>query len=105
MKFVLRVLGTWVIGLTIILMVIDGTKSLAANELVLTSLGDLWNGFDPSSYAAFRAQLAQWLEPMNVFDLASAVYSWPGWVMTGVIGIILLLLGRPRRQRGYVEPR
>ena len=105
MKFLLRLSGTWMIGLTIILAVIDGTKSLAAGAPVVTSAGQIWDGFDPDGFARFRDMVAGWLEPAHAADLATAIYGWPGWAICGAIGVLLLLGGRKRSKRGYLQLR
>jgi len=100
MRLVLRILGTWLIGLAMVLLVIDGTKSLAANEIVFTALGDAWSqvhrpsldgvsGFFESRFFAdlLRVMLAQ-------------VLTYPAFAVVGVPGIVLALLGRrPWRER------
>ena len=105
MKFLLRLSGTWMIGLTIILAVIDGTKSLGAGALVVTSAGQIWDGFDPDGFERFREMVAGWLDPVHAGDLGSAIYGSPGWAICGAIGVLLLLGGRKRSKRGYLQPR
>ena len=55
MRLLLRVLGTVLIAFAVILLIIDGTKSLGANTLVFTSLNDTWTNLQPDSLAAVKA--------------------------------------------------
>ena len=100
MRLILRIAGTWLIGLALVLFVIDGTKSLGANALVYTSLADLWTQIHPPSLEA----VAAFFESRFFADLLDAalkaVLTYPAFAVFGVPGIILALLGRkPRRER------
>jgi hypothetical protein len=100
MRLVLRIAGTWLIGLALILLVIDGTKSLGANGLVYTSLADLWTQLHAPSLAA----VAAFFESRFFADLLDAalqaVLDYPAFAVFGIPGIVLALAGRkPRRER------
>ena len=56
MRLILRILGTWLLGLALILLIVDGTKSLGANAVVMTSLNDTWVALSASSLAAVKAK-------------------------------------------------
>jgi len=100
MRIALRIIGTWLIGLALVLLVIDGTKSLAANAVVMTSLGDIWLQIHAQSLDTTREFFhsrffANLLDP--VYD---ALLTYPAFAVIGVPGIVLALLGRkPRRER------
>jgi hypothetical protein len=104
MKFIARVSGIWMIALAVILLVVDGTKSLAANALVLTSAGALWQGLHAESWASAEELVAVYLAPLSAEWLANAVLSAPAWALAGVLGLVALLLGRKRRHAVYAEP-
>lgn len=100
MRLVLRILGTWLIGLALIFLVIDGTKSLAANALVFASLGQAWSQLHPASLEA----VSGFFESRFFADLLhvamQALLTYPVFAVLGVPGIILALMGRrPRRDR------
>ncbi|MCR6670766.1 hypothetical protein [Devosia ginsengisoli] len=100
MRLILRIAGTWLIGLALVLLVIDGTKSLGANALVYTSLADLWTQVHPPSLAG----VAAFFESRFFADLLDAalkaVLDYPAFAVFGVPGILLALAGRkPRRER------
>ena len=53
MRLVLRVVGTLLIAFAVILIIIDGTRSLAANGLVFTPLEATWQSMhDPNGTIA-----------------------------------------------------
>lgn len=100
MRLLLRILGTWLIGLALIFLVMDGTKSLAANTLVFTSFGQAWTQLHPPSLEATTG----FLESRFFADLLSvtlaALLTYPAFAVLGVPGIVLALAGRrPRRER------
>ncbi|QQR38784.1 hypothetical protein [Devosia rhizoryzae] len=100
MRLVLRILGTWLIGLALILLVIDGTKSLAANELVFTVFGEAWAKIHRPSQQA----VSSFFESRFFADLLRVVFqnilTYPAFAVLGVPGIVLALMGRrPRRER------
>ena len=100
MRLILRVLGTWLIGLALVLLVIDGTKSLGANALVFTSLEDLWTQVHPPSLDAVNAFFDSRFFADLLDAALAALLSYPAFAVFGVPGIVLALLGRkPRRER------
>ena len=100
MRIALRIVGTWLIGLALVLLVIDGTKSLAANAVVMTSLGDIWLQIHAQSLDNVR-EFFQSRFFANLLDrVFDALLTYPAFVVIGVPGIVLALLGRkPRRER------
>ena len=100
MRLILRIAGTWLIGLALVLLVVDGTKSLGANALVFTSLADLWTTVHPPSLQAVSSFFESRFFAA-LLDLAlKAVLNYPAFAVFGLPGIVLALLGRkPRRER------
>lgn len=100
MRLLLRILGTWLIGLALIFLVIDGTKSLAANTLVFTSLGQAWTQVHvPSLEAVSGFFQSRFFADLLAVALASLL-TYPAFAVLAVPGIVLALLGRrPRRER------
>jgi hypothetical protein len=103
MRLVLRLLGTWLLGIALILLIVDGTKSLAASGLVLTSLEDIWSWAHAGSLAAFRAFLESRLFGPLLQPAAEATLALPGWLVLAVPGALLAWLGRSRRTRMFIE--
>lgn len=92
----MRLLGTWFLGAALILIIIDGTKSLAANALILTSLGETWAAMHMESFDA-TAQLAtdRGLEALWTL-ITSTLLGWPGFLVVGIPGLLLAFAGRTR---------
>ena len=100
MRLILRSMGTWLIGLALVLLVIDGTRSLGANGLVLTSLADLWTQMHAQSLASMQDFLHTRFFGNLLEAGLGALLSYPAFAVVGVPGVLLALLGRtPRRER------
>lgn len=100
MRLVLRIAGTWLIGLAFVLLVVDGTKSLAANDVLLTTLGNAWSGVHPGSLVAFGSLIEGQLFAQVLDQTLDKILDWPAFAVAGAPGLLLLLLGRvPRRER------
>ena len=100
MRLFLRIAGTWLIGLALVLVVIDGTKSLAANAVELTSLADAWGGWHAPSLLAVQEFFASRFFADLLGSALGALLTYPAFAVIGVPGIVLALIGRtPRRGR------
>ncbi len=101
MRFVLRIVGTWFLGMTLILLVMDGTKSLAENAIRMTSIGDVWAMAHQNSLKTFEALFVSdslhliWAYGFGPF------LNWPGWAVIGVPGLLFVIMGQTRRRRQY----
>jgi hypothetical protein len=103
MRLILRVLGTWLLGLAVVLAVIDGTKSLAANALVTTPLGETWSGIHAPSLMAVKT----FFETRFFADLLGGIFTvlltYPAFAVIAVPGLLLTLIGRAKRQQRFVQ--
>ncbi len=96
MRFVVRLLGTWLLGLALILLILDGTKSLGASALVLTSVGDMWGTVHLASLEGFEQVVGRSALGALWTMVIVPVLGWPGWAVCGVPGIVFAYLGRSR---------
>jgi hypothetical protein len=103
MRLILRVLGTWLVAVALILVVVDGTKSLGASRLVFTSLADTWSFVHAESLAGLRSFLAtRYFGPL-LETVVEAILGFPGWAVLAVPGLVLAWLGRSKRTRLFVR--
>ena len=96
-RFVFRFFGLWILAAAFIFLIYDGTKSIAdRTDFFITKTRAIWEGIHQNSLIALQALMqdkAPWLsEP---FDLA--ILNQPAWVVLGVIGILLILIGRKKK--------
>ena len=103
MRLLLRVLGTVLIAFAVILLIIDGTKSLGANALVFTSLQDTWTLFHAQSLEAVKQFFQTRLFGPLLEAVVSGLLGLPGWAVVGVPGLLLAWAGRSRRERIFLR--
>lgn len=103
MRLILRLLGTWLVGIALILLIIDGTKSLGANTIVLTSLGETWTALHAQSLEQLRAFLATRFFGPLLDIVVTALLTFPAWAVLGVPGLFIAWLGRSKRMRVFVK--
>lgn len=103
-RFALRFFGFLCLAAAFVAAVYDGTRSIAADHLVLTTLQQVWSIWHPTSLAALQPTIgrhfADWVwDPVMVTILAS-----PTCILLAILGCVLLLAGRrPRPLIGYAR--
>jgi len=103
MRLLFRLTGTWLLALALILIIIDGTKSLGANAFVWTPLGELWMQLHKPSLDGFLSFIESRFFDVVLKPAADFVLALPAWAVFGVPGILLAIMGRTRRSRVYVH--
>jgi hypothetical protein len=91
-----RLVGLLLLAGGFIFMVYDGARWVADQTLRFTQFGQFWNDIHQSSQQAFRAWVeskAPWLWP----SVIRVVLEQPVFAVLGVLGILLILLFRPRK--------
>jgi hypothetical protein len=96
-RFLFRFLGLLSLAAAFIALVIDGTKSIAANAVTMTPLGQYWNDIHSTSLQllqpAIERHIALWLWNPVVLNIITA----PTWLVLGILGAVLVLIGRKKR--------
>jgi hypothetical protein len=104
MRAVLRFTGTWIIGLGLIMLIIDGTKSLASKSITWTSLENIWTQLNPATLEATFSFFGSRYFADLLHAALLALLSYPAFAVFGILGIVLTLVGRrPRRER-FLQP-
>jgi hypothetical protein len=76
--------------------VLDGTKTIAGNAVFVTRLGDTWNALHSTSLALLQPMIERhspWLWDVVIKNVLFA----PTWVVLGVLGALLILIGRKKK--------
>jgi hypothetical protein len=103
MRLLLRFLGTILLAAALILIILDGTRSLASNGLVITSLGDSWASVNAQSLEQLRGFLETRFFGPLLEVVINAILGFPGWAVLGVPGAFIAWLGRSKRSRVFVK--
>jgi hypothetical protein len=91
-----RLVGLLLLAGGFVLMVYDGARFVADNTLRFTRFGQFWNDVHQSSQQAFRA----WVESLSPWlwtNVVRVILDQPVFAVMAVLGILLMLLFRPRK--------
>jgi hypothetical protein len=104
-RFLLRFIGVLCLAAAFILVIYDGTKSIAGNSLSLTSVQALWELINAGSLAQLKPQIQSYASGILWDPLMLALLASPSWSVLGILGIIFVLLGRKKKPLiGYARP-
>lgn len=95
-RFLLRFLGVWLLALGFVLLVVDGSRSIADNELAMAPLGELLFDLDPALLNQMQAGIERNLHPLVWDPIVQSLLLVPGWIVVGGLGAALVMLGRKR---------
>jgi hypothetical protein len=101
-RFLFRFIGLWMLAGAFVALVIDGTRSITAGRMVIMPMIEAWLAIHPTSLESLKMWIERDISP-RLWDpaLLYILYS-PLWAVLGVLGLILVLLGRrPSRPIGY----
>ena len=95
-RFIFRFLGLLCLAAAFILVVYDGTKSIAGNAFVFTSVRALWELINAASLARLQPFVAGFAgvlwDPVML-----TVLDAPAAALLGILGILFLLFGRRKK--------
>ena len=94
--FLARALGFWLIAAGIVGIVIDGTKSIAADRLIITPLGQAWFELSPNSLNGLQAGIERNIHPFLWDPVMLWLLMLPNWAAIGGLGFLLVWLTTPR---------
>jgi len=96
-RFLLRAIGLISLAAAFILVIYDGTKSIAGNALSLTSVRALWTLLNAASLAKIEPLIKSYAGGFLWDPVMVTFLSLPASAVLGVLGIVFILLGRKRR--------
>jgi hypothetical protein len=91
-----RLVGLLLLAGGFIFMVYDGARYVADSTLRFTRFGQFWNDVHQSSQQAFRAW-AEGLSPWLWSNVGRVILDQPVFAVMAVLGILLMLLFRPKK--------
>jgi len=104
-RFLLRFVGLICLASGFILLIYDGTKSIAGNRLFLTSVRTLWELINAGSLAKFEPMIRSYAGGYLWDPVMVAILAAPSWGLLGFFGIVFLVLGRKKKPLiGYARP-
>jgi hypothetical protein len=96
MRFLLRFIGLWLLAGAFVALIIDGTASIAGGTIRFNTFGQTWDNIHQDSKPLVKAfvdrRVGDWLWTSGI----QVVLDQPTWLVLGVLGVILVLLGRKK---------
>jgi hypothetical protein len=96
-RFLLRFLGLLCLAAAFILVIYDGTKSIAGNNLFLTSVQTLWELINAGSLAKLKPLLTPYAGGLLWDPGMVTILAAPAWGLLALFGVIFILLGRRKK--------
>jgi hypothetical protein len=96
-RFLFRFLGLICLAAAFILVIYDGTKSIAGNSLTLTTVRALWELINAGSLAKLRPLIEPYAGGLLWDMVMVSILAAPAWSLLGLVGILLLLVGRKKK--------
>lgn len=100
LRFLLRFTGFWLLAGGFVALIVDGTRSIAASGLVLTSAGDAWFALSPGSLERAEAS-GRAGTPELWSSVLLPLLSTPAFVVLLLLGLVLMALGRVRERSRF----
>jgi hypothetical protein len=80
-----------------LLLIYDGTKSIAGKAIIMRPFGDLWNDIHSSSLQALKPAIERFVGGWLWDPVVISVLTAPTWLVLGAIGILMIVLGRKQK--------
>ena len=103
LRLLFRFIGFVCLAVAFAAMIVDGTRSIAAGAPAIMPLGNTASALAPDlfikAHDAIEAHFPLLWDPALV-----TVLLMPAWLVVGVLGLLLVALTRPRREKiGYAR--
>jgi hypothetical protein len=96
-RFFFRALGLIFLAVGFVFFVYDGTKSIAGNGLFYTPLSDTWNSVHAVSLQQVQPVIERYAGKLAWDQVSMWVLNAPTFAVFGVIGAVLVLIGRKKK--------
>lgn len=97
-RFVLRSMAVVCLALAVIFAVLDGTRSVGASEFVTKPFLDIWARGAPELLGDVEALVTHYIGTMAWDSVFVPVLEQPGWLIFGVLSLLLYLAGYRREK-------
>jgi hypothetical protein len=97
MRFVFRMFGLLFLAAAVVAAVIDGARMIADGRFALTPLGQTWFQINAPSLNITQAAIERHMNPLLWDPVLLNLLLLPTALVTGVLAVLFLVLGRPKR--------
>jgi len=96
-RFLLRFIGLCLLATAFVFFVYDGTKSIANQQMIYIKVSDVWAIVDQNSLQQLQPAIEHRVPAWLWDPVTTSVLNAPTWVALGVVGAILIVLGRKKK--------
>ncbi|MDW6025517.1 hypothetical protein SAZ10_27515 [Mesorhizobium sp. BAC0120] len=98
-RFLFRLMATVSLAVATVMAVLDATRTVAAGSWVMTPLGESWKTVSPDTLTKAQATVETLLLPALWDPVALFILKLPGFVVFGVLALLLYAIGRKPARR------
>ena len=98
-KALLRLLSMVLLSVSVIMAVLDATRSIAAEAIVLTPLGASWEALSPATLEQFRSLVTANLPDFVWNEGVAALLALPGFAIFALLALLVAFAGRRSSRR------
>jgi len=103
-RFTFRFFGILLLAAGFVSLIYDGAKWIADRIVHFTSVEEAWNIVSSTDPTIFRPSIVRALGAWAWDPVIDTLLKQPTWLVLGVLGALLILLGRKRKPLiGYVR--
>jgi hypothetical protein len=92
-RFLFRLAATVALAISVIMAVLDTTRSVAASKLVMTPLKTSWNAVSPDTLAAAEAFVRGKIQPLLWDTVIDWILNQPGFAVFAAAALLLYMIG------------
>ena len=95
-----RLLSLIALAVAVIMAVLDATRSIAAETLVLTPLGVSWQAVAPTLLDQLQQSMTQTLPAFFWSPVTTSILAQPGFAVFVAVALVLAFIGHRSRRPG-----
>ncbi|MEJ2376108.1 MAG: hypothetical protein P8Y71_12070 [Pseudolabrys sp.] len=104
-RFLFRFIGLICLAAAFVLVIYDGTKSIAGDSVSITTVRALWELINAGSLADLKPAILPYANGMLWDPVMLTLLAAPSWAVLGFLGVVFMLLGRKKKPLiGYARP-
>ncbi len=96
-RFLLRFIGLLLLALAFIFVIYDGMRSIADGGLSLTKFSQIWTEVHAGSLQALQTAIERYAGADLWRVIMASILAQPVAAVFGVIGVVLIVLGRKKK--------